>query len=78
MESAIRGDDSNYADVLATAERRQEAEDRWRKLKEKLHWNPLHFRYMKLLKQHLKGSAHPSIDKAKVEAALENNLIPES
>ena len=55
MESAIRGDDSNYADVLATAERKLEAEDRWRKLKEKLHWNPLHFRYMKLLKQHRKG-----------------------
>ena len=77
MESAIRGNESNYADVLATAERRLEAEDRWRELKEKLHWNPRHFRYMKLLKQHRIGSAHPPIDKAKVEAALENNLIPE-
>ena len=59
--------------MFAITDTRLEAEDRWRKLKKKLHWNPLHLRYMKLLKQHRKGSAHPSTDK--FEAALE---IPES
>ncbi len=77
MERAIHGVDSNYADVL-TEEEKGVADKSWRDLKQILNWHPWHFRYMKSLKQHRISAAHPEINVAKVEVALENGVLPES
>ena len=73
LESVIDADE-DYDDVLS-AEETQVAGERWKELKEKLHWNSKHFRYIKTLKYYHVESAHPVIDPTMAEAALE--VIPE-
>ena len=77
MERVISGKDKNYKDVL-TDEQKRVADQNWRELQQKLNWYPWHFRYVKKLKNHRVSAAHPTINTAMVELALENSTLPEN